>query len=238
MSGKKGQIKTGKTRENYEKLLHSYRNQAENHAAAARTIGCGYKMAMYCFEKGWPTPDGSMPPICQKIAEETRAAQAQAEQRIRAHQTALIEEAEQAKARGIEAKTEEEAIVRTGRKEVLQAFGMALDMVPAMRKLAKGVNAAIMDGSYKVDPASAFKLMKEFTNIMQKGLMGAELTIRLSRLDRGQPTAIVEELMNWTPEECEREIEEAAAALKRAKDRGLVGPKPGDIVVHVEPDEV
>ncbi len=240
MSGVRGQRKMPKTREAYEILLRAYRNESQNHASAARAAGCTALTAQRTFEKGWPTPEGWAPPIKEKLAREADAVRAAEEARIRAHERAVIEEAEQARARAVEAKTEEEQIIRTGRKEVLQAFGMTLELVPAMRKLAKSVNAAIMDESFKVDPTQAFTFMRHFSGLMQKGLLAAELTIRLSRLDRGQPTMIVEELMNWDPETCEKEIQEAQAALERARAKGIIPAakqlSAGPVVVQVEHD--
>jgi hypothetical protein len=61
---------------------------------------------------------------------------------------------------------------------------------------------------------------------MQRGLLAAETIIKLSRLDREAATEILRaEVIEWEPAEAAREIEEAAAALERAREKGLVPPK-------------
>ena len=222
MSGTPGMKHLPKDRANYARFLQLFRNRPGAYSAVARSMGCGEEMAKRVYTLGWPTPEGWARPIIDVLREETEEARKQQQAKKNAHEAAAIEEAEQARARGIEARVEEERIVQISRKEVLNFNAIAISLVPAMKKLAEGITAQIMTGKYAGDPVQAFKFLREFSLLLQRGLQAAAMAIELSRLDNGRPTLIVEEVMSWDPQKCEQEIQEAMEALERARARGIV----------------
>jgi hypothetical protein len=220
------------TRETYEKLLSAYREHPANANHAATAARCSWQLARRAWsgppyrDYPWATP------IKQLLDDERRAGLARAHelQRQRARDEAELADAEHQRAReaAIEARAQEQQALKLARGDVLSSLALAAELVPSMRQLTRVVQAACApkaDGSPPdISPVMAMGLLGKHAALMAKAVSATETVIELSRLERGQPTAIVgmQPQPALTYEQAVEELEEASELLKALKARGML----------------
>jgi hypothetical protein len=209
------------TRELYDALVAGFRETPGNASHAARVAGCDRRTAARGWTEGWCRQWSWARPINAVLREEQLAARAKAAEAEQAAERQRAEQAEKARTRAIEAAAEEEQVLRVARKDVLGVLVVCAELQPAMRKL--GQKVATMVDQDKVTPKEAMVLLTRYSQVIQRATLAGDQVIKLSRLDRGEPTAIEQRIeAEYTPEEAADEIARAHAALERAKKRGLV----------------
>ena len=219
----------------YTILLDAYRNAPASHRAAARAAQCSEKTATRAWSVGWTETHGWARPIREVLEAETLEARAQMLQREQDERIAAArreiearreaarkaeEEREAGRRQAVEARTQEGQMVRLSRANTLGLLGSLAKLQPAVSHLADQIRAAILSGS--VDPSDAAPLLKTVSSVVRDAITASQIVVELERLHVGNPTAIIGvQSMEMSADEAVREIEDAKAALDRARALGL-----------------
>lgn len=217
------------TRELYDRMTVAFREFPGNASATARALNVDRRMTTRGWKTGWPRYDWARP-ICDVIAEERAAARAQMQ---KLHESAADEAVAQRDAdreASIRAHTEEERIMEIARKDVVGALVISAELVPAMRTLGKLVIDAVRGET--IPPSKALDLISRHAQLTSKAVHAADAIVKLGRLSRGQPGAIVG-MQPGTPtpdetltyEEAVEELENAADLLALVKETGTLPPE-------------
>jgi hypothetical protein len=130
------------------------------------------------------------------------------------------EERDAARRQAVEARTQEGQMVRLSRANTLGLLGSLAKLQPAVSHLADQLRAAILSG--QIDPLDAAPLMRQIASTVKDAVYASQIVVELERLHLGSPTAIIGvQTLEMTPAEAAREIEDAKAALDRARAMGL-----------------
>jgi hypothetical protein len=221
------------TRQLYDLMVASYRECPGNASHAARKCGCDRRMARRGWEKGWPRYTWALP-IREVLANEAKADEERLSLAKRRAAEEAIADAEQRRVNTKEARDEEDKILRIGRRDVLGTLVMAAELVPAMRVLSKVVNDAIINGKIQgIEGAKmAMNFLQRHATLVSKAVYAADAMVKLSRIDRGQPSAVVgidQELdADMSYEEAVAELEDAAEVLALVRGKGAL---PADLEV-------
>lgn len=121
-----------------------------------------------------------------------------------------------------EAMQAEKDMLKVARKDVLSALVIAAELTPAMRMLARVINAACEPKEGEtlpaIAPANAMALLVRHALIVQRAIGATEAIVQLSRLDRGETTANV-----GVGIATEMTLEDALAELSALGELGVVG---------------
>jgi hypothetical protein len=211
------------TREFYDSLVIAYREQPGNASYAARAASCERRMAKRGWELGWPRLPWARP---IKVVLEAEIVSAQAANRtavIRA-QEAAEGEREAARQESIEARRQEQQMLKAARGDVIAALVLAADLVGAMRAAVAAIKQGLAFGPAGeppvISPGAAMALLTRHATLVQKAVGAAEAVIQLSRLDRGASTINVglglpEE--NLSPAQIDEELAAIAEVLGAAR---------------------
>ena len=209
-------------RERYDALVQAYRDCPDNHAAAGRQAGCTQQTAKRMWEQGWPGIPWAIP-IRDRLVQEREDARLEL-----ARQTALARndaDALRAKARqdSIESHAAEGAMVRLARSDATGLLASVGRLLPAVAKLAESFSADVLSAK-ELDRNEAARLLGQVAKVTKEALAAAQIAVELERLHLGAPTQIVgvTDVSAMSSEEAAREIEQAAAALARARKLGLL----------------
>lgn len=219
----------------YTLLLDAYRQEPAKHNRAAKIARTSHKMATRAWHMGWTDTHAWARPIREVLEEESieaRAAMIQREhdERIAAQQQEIAarreaarkaeEERDAARRQAVEARTQEGQMVRLSRANTLGLLGSLAKLQPAVSHLADQLRAAILSG--QIDPLDAAPLMRTIATTVKDAVYASQIVVELERLHLGSPTAIIGvQTLEMTPAEAAREIEDAKAALDRARAMGL-----------------
>jgi hypothetical protein len=219
----------------YTLLLDAYRQEPARHNRAAKLANTSHKMATRAWNTGWTDTHAWARPIREVLEEESieaRAALIQREhdERIAAQQQEIAarreaarkaeEERDAARRQAVEARTQEGQMVRLSRANTLGLLGSLAKLQPAVSHLADQLRAAILSG--QIDPLDAAPLMRQIASTVKDAVYASQIVVELERLHLGSPTAIIGvQTLEMTPAEAAREIEDAKAALDRARAMGL-----------------
>ncbi len=224
------------TRELYDSLVEAYRESPGNAAHAARRGGCERRMARRAWDLGWKDYPWARP-IRLVMADEANLARARAAEITRTAVSAADAQRDAARKEHVEALAQEQQVLKVARADVLGALVIAAELAPAMRILARVIVKACElgpDGALPgMKPVEAMHLMSRHATLVQKAVGAAECIVQLSRLDRGQPGAIIG-LQGAAPtlsyEEALAELEEAEEVLSahRAGTGELPAPPVGE----------
>jgi hypothetical protein len=140
----------------------------------------------------------------------------------------------------MEARTEEEQMIRAARKDVLSTLVIAAELVPAMRVLSKLCVGAITNmakaaeqdgkGLPRKELSEALSLVDRHARLVSKAVHAADAIVKLSRLDRGEPGYMVgvqpggldDQAAVMTDAEALAELEHAADLLEDLKGAGVL----------------
>ncbi len=218
-----GEKRSVVTREFYDSLVIAFRETPGNASAAARRALCERRMAKRGWEKGWPQYPWARP-IKLVLEEEIVSAQAAARTAVIRAQEAQEEERELARQEAIEARKQEQQMLKAARGDVLAALVLAADLVGAMRVAVAAIKDQMKvgpDGKLpQIPPAAAMGLLTRHATLVQKAVGAAEAVIQLSRLDRGAATinvglGVPEE--HLSPAQIDDELAAIAEVLKSAR---------------------
>lgn len=217
------------TREFYDSLVIAYRDAPGNASYASRRALCDRRMAKRGWDLGWPQYPWAKP-ISLVLKEESEAAQAQ----VRAAHVRAQEDADAqrdlARQESIEARKQEQQMLKAARSDVLAALVLAAELVPSMREIkhiiAEQLAPDPVTGKRPRIPLQlAMGLLTRHATLVQKAVGAAEAVIQLSRLERGASTVNVgvgvpdEEL---SEDQILEEMEACQQVLERAmKTRAL-----------------
>jgi hypothetical protein len=225
------------TREVYDSLLAAYRESPGSIGLAARRAGVCWQLA----SRAWKGPRWKdypwAVPIREVLDDERRAALARARdlERERARAEAELADAEREKARReyVEALAQEQQMLKLARADVLSGLALAAELTPAMRQLTRVVQAACApqpDGSPPdIAPAAAMTLLTRHAGLMSRAVAATEAVVELSRLDRGDPTAIFAVQPTVRELTYEEAIEELEAGVEMLADLKARGALPGQV---------
>lgn len=214
--------KTVITREFYEKLLIAFRECPSNASFAARRASCDRRTANRAWVKGWP--DRGFEPIEKALENEKRELAGAGKRAQIAQQEAAEAAREKVRQEALQARDQEQQILKVARGDVLAALVLAADLVHAMRAAVGAIKRdleAKPDGSPPdIKPIAAMQLLARHSQLVQRAVGAAEAVIQLSRLDRGQTTAnigigVTDE--DLTPEQIDEELEAIADVLKATR---------------------
>lgn len=187
------------TREFYDSLVQGFREAPGNATHAARRALCERRAAKHAWDKGWPAYPWAQP-IKKVLESEAIAAKAE----VRKAEIARGEQAEADRAlaaqEAIEARKQEQQMLKAARADVVAALVLAAELVQPMKQVALAVAEACKSpgvGSNgkplppALAPALAMSLLTRHATLIQKAVGAAEAVIQLSRLDRGASTVNV-----------------------------------------------
>lgn len=227
------------SRDLYDRIVAAYRECPGNHSRAARAVGVDRRMTTRAWTVGWPKYTWARP-IAAVLAEEYDTAKSRA---AAMEDRAVVEaraERERAAEASIEARTEEEQMIKAARKDVLSTLIIAAELVPAMRTLGQLCVGAIGDmakrassgeGLPRKELAEALGLVDRHARLVSKAVHAADAIVKLSRLDRGQPGYMVgvqpnagldQEAALMTDADAVAELEHAADLLEELKQQGAL----------------
>jgi hypothetical protein len=227
------------SRDLYERMLAAYRECPGNHSRAARAVGVDRRMTTRAWKVGWPKYPWARP-ISDVLTEEYDTAKS----RMAAVEDRAVSEAraerEAAAAAAMEARTEEEQMIRAARKDVLGTLIVAAELHPAMRLLGQLCVKAITnmakaaEGNGGALPrkelSEAMSLIDRHARLVSKAVHAADAIVKLSRLDRGEPGYMVgvqgssldDDAAMLTDAEAVAELEHAADLLEELKQQGAL----------------
>jgi hypothetical protein len=179
-------------------------------------------MAKRGWELGWPAFPWAKP-IKWVLEQEIVDAQAAGRMAVIRAQEAAEGEAEAVRQEAIEARKQEQQMLKAARGDVIAALVLAADLVGAMRVAVQAIKdqLQVKDGKLPtIAPSVAMALLTRHATLVQKAVGAAEAVIQLSRLDRGASTLNVgfglpEE--NLTPAQIDEELEAIAEVLNAAR---------------------
>jgi hypothetical protein len=150
-------------------------------------------MAKRGWEAGWLDRAPWARPIRVVIEEEREQAQAAVRAvHIRASEAADAER-ELSRQESIEARKQEQQMLKAARGDVLAALVLATELIPSMREVVKIVAESLKPDPVTgkraaIAPAVAMGLLTRHATLIQKAVGAAEAVIQLSRLERGAST--------------------------------------------------
>jgi hypothetical protein len=114
-------------------------------------------------------------------------------------------------------------MVRLARSDATGLLASVGRLLPAVAKLAESFSADVLSAK-ELDRNEAARLLGQVAKVTKEALAAAQIAVELERLHLGAPTQIVgvTDVSAMSSEEAAREIEQAAAALARARKLGLL----------------
>ncbi len=231
-----GKGRTPYSRELYDLLVGAFRERPGEFTVVSQMVGCTRACATHAWKKGWVPRVPWAKPISLLLEEEKEAARALVAQRnlSEAEEAGLLRE--QARREAIEAHAAEGQMVRLARSDATSLLAAVGKLQPSLHRLSEKLGRMLMDDGEKMTRREAAALLGMLSRTTKEALAAGQVAIELERLHLGAPTQIlgVQDVGEMSTEEAVREIEAAAAALKRAKTMGLVS---GVNEVNVTPVE-
>lgn len=223
-----GMAGTPLSRDLYDRMVAAYRECPGNHSRAARAVGVDRRMTTRAWLKGWPRYAWARP-VSAVLAEEhdtARSRLAAVEQRALAERQA---ERDKASVASVEARTEEEQLLRAARRDVLGVLVIAAELTPAVRVLGRLVMEAItllarqiQAGGGELTPKQIgqfVEIVDRHARLVSKAVYAADAVLKLSRLERGEPGYLVGVRADALDEQAEKLSEaEALAELRHGRD--------------------
>lgn len=210
------------TQEAYDAALAAYREKPGVHANAARAAKVEFRTAKRMWEEGWAQVPGAIAirERLQRDAEEARAEVARQGMLKREQADAMRE---QARRDAVESHAAEGAMVRLARSDATGLLASVGKLQPALQALAAQLTESVVNGE-RMGRTEAARMLSALSRVTKEALAAAQIAVELERLHLGAPTQIVgvSDVSGMTSAEAAREIEQAAAALARARKLGLL----------------
>lgn len=210
------------TQEAYDAALAAYREKPGVHSHAARAAKVEFRTAKRMWEEGWNNVPGaiSIRERLQRDAEEARAEVARQGMMKREQADSLRE---QARRDAVESHAAEGAMVRLARSDATGLLASVGRLQPALQSLAVQLAESVTNGE-KMGRTEAARLLGALSRVTKEALAAAQIAVELERLHLGAPTQIVgvADVSGMSSAEAAKEIEQAAAALARARKLGLL----------------
>jgi hypothetical protein len=158
----------------------------------------------------------------RRIAEQAIREREEATRARAAKEAAEEAEREKARQQAVEARTQEAQMVRLARGAAIGTLGGTMRLMPALAKLADQLRAAVEGGQIPVDKAA--NTINQISRTVKDATVAAQVVIELERLHVGAPQAIIGVVQHEiSVDEAASAVQEAEAALARARQLGLVG---------------
>jgi hypothetical protein len=159
--------------------------------------------------------------IQQAAAAQIQAEREEARKRRQETREATELEREKAQAQAVEARAQEAQLVRLARGAVIGTLGGTMRLMPALAKLAEQLRAAVDANQIPVEKAAS--TINQISRTVKDATVAAQVVVELERLHVGAPQAIIGVVQHEIAlDEAVSAVEEAEAAVQRAKELGLV----------------
>ncbi len=180
------------TRDLYDRMVTSFRKCPGNFSRCADELGVDRRMTTRAWRQGWPRYSWARS-IESVLADEKTTALAYRTRVREAAEDHATQERDKAREAAIAAQSEEYRMVEMARKAVIGALVISIELLPAMRTLAKLVSDSVKEGRFGKPGGEklAMELISRHAALMGKAAQAADAIVKLSRLDRGAPTAHV-----------------------------------------------
>lgn len=231
-----GKGRTPYSRELYDLLVSAFREHPGEFTVVSKMVGCTRQCATHAWKKGWVPRVVWAKPIWKVLEEEKEAARALVAQKNLSEAEEAVLLREKARREAIEAHAAEGQMVRLARSDATSLLAAVGKLQPSLHRLSEKLGRMLMDEGEKMTRREAAALLGMLSRTTKEALAAGQVAIELERLHLGAPTQIlgVQDVGEMSTDEAVREIEAAAAALKRAKAMGLVS---GVNEVNVTPVE-
>ncbi len=209
----------GYTKQLYELLVQSYRDQPGNSSAAARHAGCNRRTAQRAYEHGWPSHTWA-PPIKDFLKAEKERIRAERARELQAARDQETEMREQLQKDAINAQKQEAAGSQQARANSLALANVIGQIAVACIPLSKRVAEAVRHDT-KMSPHSALKLFSSMAYVVRQGNESLRLALEIERLRVGEPTSILKlQAEDMTVDDVADSLSHLHRTLQRAVDRG------------------